>query len=1253
MGNRIVISESQYSRLFLNEQYDKPKGWAKWNPHIRMWTHPAYSNYEVNVPKNFIFKKNDDGTFTNKYPSSTGFGVDSDVISKDDPDIIQQTISLENEKLFNKHIKNIESGNKFRNWVNDSPKVLKLVNSEIKRIADSNSDFNYSGLERSGDFNNKYIKIAFDKVGRQYINREKMNPYIDWKDGGNPSFAGFPTDIKSDWEYLTYKEALSNWGKVKTFFGWTDDKSIGSENISKILNQNVPKSTCIDPTYILKEKYKLVGELNIIKNVSEILTARDFERGGELTNYFGDPKETEEIKDLESVFAKNRENDSKEKELKYNNQQPTIPFNVADNTSIIKPNIPLINTEPLNYNKNMGVLSDYKKKLLISNNLEDVLRDYGVDKSDFDDVKEKFSLLNKYNFVLKKVHMHNLIISLQSKDLYENACDDCDKCYGPNVVITQKRKYVHAIPSDSSTYDTKYFFRSDMCKNKGGIFLIPTQPTITTKGIESNGFNNDSASCCCANPKGTSKVNMYVHQERNVRYPLKLYGGDKEYANYTLDVSVEDYCNDSIGDIRDGWKKFGDWGENCVNDWHCIFDIASIGVLAFGPMGMILSGVIDAISAIGYVVEGDENWQMNAGLTALGVFGVGGEALSLAGKGSKLGGKISELNKIIKKGENLGDPFKLEKEITKWTKSLNKTEKVQYESFISVAEDLSTTKGKNLLKQLKNQTEKLTKTEKGVLAKILKNEGADKIKKLYKTSGNDIKKMVNSYFKGVKQVIIQGSLFGGMYVYSKEIGEWLKGIYDKYGFDPLGIFNESGEISVPNPASNVDWSVLMKDDPEYFKKIDSELEKISTSFGGGNEYDFGGYINSQVKSDNAISNLKTEWQKPLNKKLESLDKEIHNSIDGSGFETLNDKLSIGIDIYNKIQNLKGGETLEDIKKIIDKGISDVKNISTKKLSNKEKTAIITTNNLEVDPEMVDFIDNLFNDTENDMENNSKEDTKGIVPLKEEINRIKSLFSEERLYGNLINEQPYATDTDGDGNISEPEAVKFLQSLEYVVKANSEEDMCLGPNTKLKKVYDKLKSKSNIGFQLKNTSIGCGLSIYSKRNSPRVAQLDLFEGNTGNRFGMLITVDVSECCDKPLKDFGGDLSAAPNSIKWNAGQKGWDSGTQRFGIGLKRIKIDGTWGIDGAGDIYIKDGVIMKLLNENYKGVPTKIKFSVGSFNPNSKIPGFTNTGTDRGGNKTWMQDSSGVCVTLDTYCGVLMGGSISDKFNLESIVNIM
>ena len=56
MGKKIVISESQYNRVFLNEQDDKPKGWAKWNPHIRMWTHPAYTDYP-DVPKENIYIK--------------------------------------------------------------------------------------------------------------------------------------------------------------------------------------------------------------------------------------------------------------------------------------------------------------------------------------------------------------------------------------------------------------------------------------------------------------------------------------------------------------------------------------------------------------------------------------------------------------------------------------------------------------------------------------------------------------------------------------------------------------------------------------------------------------------------------------------------------------------------------------------------------------------------------------------------------------------------------------------------------------------------------------------------------------------------------------------------------------------------------------------------------------------------------------------------------------------------------------------
>ena len=51
-------------------------------------------------------------------------------------------------------------------------------------------------------------------------------------------------------------------------------------------------------------------------------------------------------------------------------------------------------------------------------------------------------------------------------------------------------------------------------------------------------------------------------------------------------------------------------------------------------------------------------------------------------------------------------------------------------------------------------------------------------------------------------------------------------------------------------------------------------------------------------------------------------------------------------------------------------------------------------------------------------------------IKEEVERIKKLFTEERLYGNLINEQPFAVDTNVDGKIDEPEAVTFLKGLGY-------------------------------------------------------------------------------------------------------------------------------------------------------------------------------------------------------------------------------
>ncbi|MHA2217315.1 MAG: hypothetical protein ACXACY_15355 [Candidatus Hodarchaeales archaeon] len=1079
----------------------------------------------------------------------------------------QQPIS----DLFKYHIKSKEDGDNFRKWVRSDRKRLSKVKSELNKKGFEGT------LSLTGSHTNGYVKLAWNLVGEEYLKSNKgkgldgVDDYVgmdmlrqDWKSElENYDSEGYIENIKTEQIKETYQ--------FKTYTSAMSNWDV----VSKFFGWTSPKT--ISSENIVKILNREVDVTTCI-DPTYILKKQN-ETWGKMMQI--DPVKTNEFLQQRG-YGKN----SGQVGLGVTVDEPMLHWDIKD-----------------------GKIID---------------RDVTEEEKDWYDDATYYNKLD--NFLNEVVYPQNVLISLQSKEIYKNACGD--------GVIWRTRKVPNQGGKTAGTTHDEYdrFYWNSECKPYGGTFMYSTKPVNKLPNGRSVGFTQNSAVCGCVKRRGEIKGKP-----------------------------IDDWMSDNVGDIRSGWRQFEEGLGDCMLDWHCIADIASIAVLALGPVGLLISAGIDLVSTIGYIVENDEGWELNAGLTLIGVIPGFGEAAILAKRGNKFSSKLEDLGKILKSGKG-GDVFKLEREIADWSKTLTPNELKYFDE----VKKLSTKVGENeeflkkTLKEIDSQTKNLNKLDKGVLAKIFKKEDPKKIQALFNESGGDIQKMVKSYYKGTKQMIVQGTFFASMYLYSEEIGEWLKWVYDEYGFDPLGIFNESGEMSVPNPESDTDWTQLLKDDPEYFKNIQSELKKIITSFSGGEGYDFGAYLISRKKSFESIHNLKTEWQEPLLEKLGSLDEEINSSTDGYGFEKLNDILSIGIDINNKIQNLKGGETLEAIKNIIDKGIRDVKNINTKKLSDKEKTAIFITSNLEVDPEMVNFIDDLFNNIENDMENKKENDSKvdnlPTIPakqLKEEINRIKSLFSEERLYGNLINEQPYATDTDGDGNISEPEAIKFLQSLEYVVKANSEEDMCLGVNTGLKKVYDKLKSKSNIGFQLKNTSIGCGLSIYSKRNSPRVAQLDLFEGNTGNRFGMLITVGVSDCCDKPLKDFGGTLGAAPSRIIWNAGQKGWDSGTERFGIGLKTIKIDGTWEIDGAGDIYIKDGHIMKLLDENYKGVPTKIKFGIGSFNANSAISGFSNTGTERGGNKTWMQDSSGACVTLDSFCGEIMGGSINDKFSVESIVNVM
>jgi len=267
-------------------------------------------------------------------------------------------------------------------------------------------------------------------------------------------------------------------------------------------------------------------------------------------------------------------------------------------------------------------------------------------------------------------------------------------------------------------------------------------------------------------------------------------------------------------------------------------------------------------------------------------------------------------------------------------------------------------------------------------------------------------------------------------------------------------------------------------------------------------------------------------------------------------------------------------------------------------------------------------------------------------INEEIKRIKSLFTEERLYGNLISEQPYATDSDGDGNINEPEAKSFLQSLGYIIKAKNDDDVCLRPGSDIKKLYEKVKSLTNVGFMLETTNIGCALTIYSKNPAKKIRQLSFFEGPTGTRFNMIVKPTNTNYCKKDLHDHVPPIPAGVADFVANT--KGYISSTTppQFGLDLQYIKVDGKWSTTGS-NINILDGFVEKLLNEKLKPIKSRVNFSI----YNQPIPGFTNSGTERGGNKEWMDDGSGTCITINDYLkDIVLGNDVNSTFDVINLI---
>ena len=1157
MKKRVVISEEQFKRVFLVEQ---------------------------NPPK-----KNGKSKGAQASPTSPFDGGKYSI----------KTIPVDD--LFTYHIKNKSDGDNFRSWVRGDSKRLSKVNKELSKNGLTD------GLSKIGGYNNDYMKIAWRTVGQDYL---KSNKGKGWQgvddfagldtDRNNPNYKKFgipvsdgvypPIDIiqyDNYKEYKNYKSAINNWDAVSSYFGWTGTKTVNSDKITDILDSKIGVSTCINPSYIIEKleelKIKMMNSAlssGIVgtDDVERILVSRSFD--DKLKNYFGD---------LSIGF------------------KPEKPIEQVDNTYTGGPRYyGDMNTQVLDPEGSLG--RSYYQNLqsieifnnIAKDNYEDNLKDYNQKiklQKKLDSLgtefKDNLVFYNKYDKVLEIIDEHNIIISLQTKERHKNACSN-------PIYKTVSLPVGYGAPGSGghSPEINETFKWSDVCKNNGGMFMTPTTPSKRTTGMSRIGFIDNKTVCCCVKPNGTAKVTVN--------------GVD---GDYVIDININDWCGKSIGDIRSGLEKVGDWSSDCASDWHCISDVASIVSLTFGPVGVLVSGLIDLVSAIGYVVEEDEGWEINASLTALGaLFGLG-EALKLAGKGSKFSAKLGELGNITTQYGN--DLIGLEREIAQWSRTLNPEELKMFDEFKELLKKVDTPKYRDLITDLNRQGKNLDPQQRGVLSDIFKNEDPKKIEELYNKYGKDLNKMVNSYFKGVKQFVIQGSLFAGLYVFSEDIAKGLQNLYLNYGFDPLGIFTETGEID--QEQLSPDYTDIISNN----EKIDLLAEKLSES----------GFIDTEtfIEETKLLSDfsikiseiLKSDTGDSLLNSVTALKKEVSYQIDGRRYKhkDIKEVTDLVIPILEGIINKSVSET-ESIRKISNVIIT-LKGIEKPKISKEEKTAVVVTSNKKLTPEDLKTFQKFLLEVDEEVDGDStliKNETynKSKMKLNEEINRIKSLFTNERLYGNLVNE---ACDNEG-------EAIAFLQSKNYIVRASNEGDLCINPRTELGKIYEKYKIDSTLSFQSGTSPDGCYLGVFLKAKTGRVNHfylVNLFEKglNENNRFNMYFMFDDSHSCEK-------EVTIGGRTIKIMITKDGYDSATGEFGAGLKFVKIEGDWTTDGS-DYKLSNTVIVKLMDKDNKKIKLNHNINIGGINIPIDIFSLTGLDNTTGGSAELFKGASGTCMTLSGF----------------------
>lgn len=565
-----LINYDRSKSIFEQKEKIKPI----WNNQIKEFVHPAYVSY-LDVPKDKIYKKNSDGTFSLKYSSEEN-KFKQEKVSTNDPEVIKKRMESYQSETFNKFIKDQKSGDKFRTWVNENPEFLKKVNDELKKSGVGGT------LSKSGPFNNNTIKIAWKTVGEYYMletQKENLPNYLESLysnylenlddievNTDSQQIASYRKNPKSLDSLLSeplYELDVAESETIKNFSGLKDDidwvetysKKFVEEFVSGFDNSQMLYGGYNQYLGALEKRNKIASKMGWYKPAKHFLKESDIENLTTISKTTAiDPSYIIAVTWLDTI-----------QQLIINRIRGTLVLN--------KDKV----TKPVDYNS----WSDDKKSQWVFNNLF-----LFVSENEF--VSDLRQQLDNIEQVINYVYVHNLQLMLQTPSR-ESAGEEKS-----NMSSCRKSSYQSNIEVKDGLYGqskkvTGYFFYDmfDACKEYGGVWVDGT---------------TSAKRCGCADiPLGEP---VYVTVPAiNISQKKQAGGGTIKIENYaTIKINLNK-SSETIKDIRDIDERASDVVSSCASDYHCWLDLASIGSLVIPGVGLIISALVDVANAAAYLVE--------------------------------------------------------------------------------------------------------------------------------------------------------------------------------------------------------------------------------------------------------------------------------------------------------------------------------------------------------------------------------------------------------------------------------------------------------------------------------------------------------------------------------------------------------------------------------------------------------------------------------------------------------------------------